>query len=124
MRACAACHGPELEGGAAPALKGRTFLGKWSAGTSLGALFRYHAAGRCRFLLVRTGIGARHPDPCEERPEGGKRGPAFGLSGPAEAVSALYRGYERRARGAGEVTTLARFAGSGRKHDAGVRRHA
>ncbi|MGE4338244.1 MAG: PQQ-binding-like beta-propeller repeat protein [Pigmentiphaga sp.] len=41
MGACAACHGPALEGSAAPALKGRTFLGKWSAGTSLGALFKY-----------------------------------------------------------------------------------
>ena len=41
VRACAACHGAALEGGAGPALKGRTFLGKWSAGTSLGALYKY-----------------------------------------------------------------------------------
>ncbi|MDG2004479.1 MAG: PQQ-binding-like beta-propeller repeat protein [Novosphingobium sp.] len=39
--ACAGCHGPGLEGGAARALSGRTFLGRWAGGNSLGAMFKY-----------------------------------------------------------------------------------
>ncbi|MCB2072540.1 MAG: PQQ-binding-like beta-propeller repeat protein [Novosphingobium sp.] len=38
--ACAACHGPALQGGAAPSLKGRTFMGRWGT-SSIGAMFRY-----------------------------------------------------------------------------------
>lgn len=40
-RGCAACHGPELDGGTlGPALKGETFEGRW-AGKSLADLFHY-----------------------------------------------------------------------------------
>lgn len=38
---CSACHGPDLGGGAGRPLKGRTFLGRWAGGNSLGALFKY-----------------------------------------------------------------------------------
>lgn len=38
---CAACHGAALEGGGGKPLKGRTFLGRWAGGTSLGAMFKY-----------------------------------------------------------------------------------
>src|SRR5262245_14206595 len=38
---CASCHGPSLDGGAARPLKGRTFLGRWAGGNSLGAMFKY-----------------------------------------------------------------------------------
>jgi alcohol dehydrogenase (cytochrome c) len=38
---CAACHGQGLEGGGGRPLKGRTFMGRWAGGTSLGAMFKY-----------------------------------------------------------------------------------
>jgi alcohol dehydrogenase (cytochrome c) len=38
---CAACHGQELEGGGGRPLRGRTFMGRWAGGTSLGAMFKY-----------------------------------------------------------------------------------
>lgn len=38
---CASCHGADLGGGAGRPLKGRTFMGRWSGGSSLGALYKY-----------------------------------------------------------------------------------
>jgi len=38
--ACASCHGPALQGVAAPAMKGRTFMGRWGT-SSIGAMYRY-----------------------------------------------------------------------------------
>lgn len=37
---CASCHGPALQGTGAPALRGRTFMGRWGV-SSIGALFRH-----------------------------------------------------------------------------------
>jgi alcohol dehydrogenase (cytochrome c) len=38
---CAACHGADLEGVGARPLKGRTFMGRWAGGNSVGAMFKY-----------------------------------------------------------------------------------
>jgi alcohol dehydrogenase (cytochrome c) len=38
---CAACHGASLDGGGGKPLKGRTFMGRWAGGVSLGAMFKY-----------------------------------------------------------------------------------
>lgn len=54
---CAACHGPDLGGGAGRPLKGRTFMGRWSAGTSLGAMYKY-----IRDTMPPGGAGSLTPD--------------------------------------------------------------
>lgn len=54
---CAACHGPDLGGGAGRPLKGRTFMGRWSAGTSLGAMYKY-----IRDTMPPGGGGSLAPD--------------------------------------------------------------
>jgi alcohol dehydrogenase (cytochrome c) len=38
---CVACHGADLSGTGARPLKGRTFMGRWAGGSSLGAMFKY-----------------------------------------------------------------------------------
>jgi len=54
---CAACHGADLSGSASRALKGRTFMGRWGGGASLGALFKY-----IRDTMPPGGAGSLTPD--------------------------------------------------------------
>lgn len=54
---CAACHGPDLGGGAGRPLKGRSFMGRWGTGSSIGAMFKY-----IRDTMPPGGAGSLAPD--------------------------------------------------------------
>jgi alcohol dehydrogenase (cytochrome c) len=54
---CASCHGQDLGGGGSRPLRGRSFMGRWSAGVSLGALYKYIFE-----KMPPGGAGALSPD--------------------------------------------------------------